>query len=426
MITERPRSLLERAPPALPPELAVEPSVYALVHGQRQGQWWWTLLRKVTYAMTDAGPLRRSAQQEPIHTAYAKHAALPDWVGAGAGRADSMKTVPEPRAFQVGTDVVVRAHAASAQPVRSMLAGLVIGRQVHKLRVWGARQSQWRAGEVLFSEPEPFERLPLRSELSYGGFDPFAVRGALAALQTRMDESSWRRGSAFLQDTLPQTVPLAYARNPIGMGYVADAAPEALHGVYLPRIELERDLLTPTRFAQGQPLNWLSRPVSAGMDFMDMRMFPRTAMLGLPPPGFVVGHADCPEVTWGQVPADFSRGNVLTADDAHAADAVHMDAARCAPIGLRMGPLTGREPVSLLGLRADRPRWDIELPGERPAFTVPEVGRLSASLFQVFIDVDARRVELLWAASWPAARELQPGEDRSLVRGVVTQVEAVP
>jgi hypothetical protein len=162
------------------------------------------------------------------------------------------------------------------------------------------------------------------------------------------------------------------------------------------------------------------------MDFMDMRMFPRTAMLGLPPPGFVVGCTDCPEVEWGQVPVDFSRGNVLTAEDAQVATAVHPDAARCAPIGLRMGVLGGREPVSLIGLRADLPRWDFVLPGERPAFVVPGVGRLSSQLFQVFIDVDARRVELLWAASWQATRELERGEERSVLRTVATQAEVAP
>ena len=106
MIAERPHSLLDAVPPELPPELASAPSVQALVHGQRQGQWWWTLLRKVTYAITDTGSLQRSTQQEPIHTAYAKHAPLPDWIVEAAGRAGSMKTVPEPRAFQSGTDVV--------------------------------------------------------------------------------------------------------------------------------------------------------------------------------------------------------------------------------------------------------------------------------------------------------------------------------
>ena len=421
----KPRSVMRDPPPGVPPEFAPEPSVQALVHGQQQGQWWWTMLRKVTYAIDDSGSLQR-VQQLPIHTAYAKHDPLPEWVGADAGRVGSMKTAPEPRAFQSGTDVIVRAHAASEQPVRTMLAGLAVGRHTHKIRLFGERRSRLVDGRIEFTEPSLFAAVPLRSELAYGGFDPVALRGALAGIEARMDPLSWRRSRAFFDDTLPTTVPVAYARNPIGMGYVADAVPEALDDIALPRIELERDLLTPERFARGHALDWLPRPVPAGLDYMDLRMFPRTAMFGLPPPGFEVGTSDCPEVTWGQVPSDFSRGNVLTAEDADALLAVHPDAARCAPIGLRLPMLTGIEPVSLLGLRADRPRWDFVLPAERPVFEVPGQGTLQTALFQVFIDVDARRVELLWAASWKTGRELQHAEDLDVLRTVRTHVEALP
>jgi hypothetical protein len=421
----RPASVLGRPVPAVPPELAPEPSAYALVHGLQGGQWWRTVLRKVSYLLPDEGVLQRTAQA-PIATAHAPHDPLPEWLGAQAGRKGSMKTVPEPRAFQTGTDVIVRAHAASGEPVREMLAGAVIGRHAHKLRVFGERRSVWRDGRVHFTEPSLFERVPLRYELAYGGFDPVALREAMAAVQRRMgDEVAWRRSRAFLHDTLPQTVPVAYARNPIGMGYVADATPEALHGIALPRIELDHDRLTPERFAQGNGFDWLSRPVPAGFDFMDLRMFPRTALLGLPPLGFVAGTRDCAEVRWGQLPADFSRGNIMTVDEAEPLGAVHPDAARCAPIGLRLPMLGGDEPLNLVGLRADRPRWDVRLPGERPVFEVPGQGGLPGRLFQLFVDVEARRVELLWAASWKAGRELHPAEDRELLRHIGTRVERV-
>ena len=423
--TARPASVLDQPVPAVPPELAPEPSAYALVHGVQQGQWWRTVLRKVSYLLPDEGVLQRTAQA-PISTAHAPHAPLPDWLGAQAGRSGSMKAVPEPRAFQLGTNVVVRAHAASEKPVREMLAGLVIGRHAHKLRVFGERRSEWRRGQVDFTEPAPFERVPLRYELAYGGFDPVALRAALAAVEHRIgDALEWRRSRAFLQDTFPKTVPVAYARNPVGMGYVADALPEALHDVALPRIELDRDRLTPERFAQGRGMDWLSRPVPAGLDFMDPRMFPRTALLGLPPLGFAVGSSDCAEVQWGQLPSDFSRGNVMTVDEADVLGVVHPEAARCAPIGLRLPMLRGDEPLNLVGLRADRPRWDVRLPGERPLFDVPGQGALPGRLFQVFVDVEARRVELLWAASWQADRALHPAEDRELLRTVGTRVERV-
>lgn len=423
--TARPASVLGQPVPAVPPELAPEPSAYALVHGVQQGQWWRTVLRKVSYLLPDEGVLQRTVQA-PISTAHAPHAPLPDWVGPQAGRSGSMKAVPEPRAFQQGTDVVVRAHAASAKPVREMLAGLVIGRHAHKLRVFGDRRSVWREGRVHFTGAEPFERVPLRYELAYGGFDPAALRDALTTIERSVgDAVEWRRARAFFQDVFPKTVPVAYARNPVGMGYVADAVPESLHDVALPRIEFDHDLLTPERFAQGRGMDWLARPVPAGFDFMDPCMFPRTALLGLPPLGFVVGARDCAEMQWGQLPPDFSRGNVVTVDEADVLDVVHPEAARCAPIGLRLPMLRGDEPLNLVGLRADRPRWDLRLPGERPVFDVPGQGALSGRLFQVFVDVEARRVELLWAASWKADRSLHPAEDRDMLRTIGTRVERV-
>src|SRR3982750_3242391 len=99
--TVRPQSLLDQPTPPVPAGMAPDPSVCAVVHGFREGQWWRTLLRKVTYSISDAGALQRTAQS-PIHTAYAKHDALQDWVGAHRGRKGSMKTVSEPRAFQTG------------------------------------------------------------------------------------------------------------------------------------------------------------------------------------------------------------------------------------------------------------------------------------------------------------------------------------
>ena len=60
--TARPASVLDQPVPAVPPELAPEPSAYALVHGVQQGQWWRTVLRKVSYLLPDAGVLQRTAQ----------------------------------------------------------------------------------------------------------------------------------------------------------------------------------------------------------------------------------------------------------------------------------------------------------------------------------------------------------------------------
>ena len=98
---------------------------------------------------------------------------------------------------------------------------------------------------------------------------------------------------------------------------------------------------------------------------------------------------------------------------------------RCAPIGLRMPRLQGRETLSLIGLRADLPRWDCCLPGEHPVFEVPGQGVLRSGLWQVFVDADLRRVELLWGASWLQGRELEPGEAPVVLAQIRTHARAL-
>jgi len=418
----RPEPLDTTIPP-IPAHLADQPSPMALVDAFQDGQWWWAVVRKVTYNVHTDGSVKR-AEQQPIHTAYARYDPLPDALGLEPSVNLAMKTVPEARALQTGTDVIVRGHAVAQRPDSSLPVGIVLGKFMHRLQVFGRRVTEYRNGLVRFSAPEPFERLPLRWELAYGGVDLVGLQQALALMEGKLGALEWRRARAFFRDTFAQTVPLVYARNPVGMGYVADADPQALHGVALPHIELAHDLLTPERFACGASLQWLKLPVPAGMDYLDLRMFPRSAMMGLPPPGWDCG-LPVAEVEMGQIPADFCRGNIMTVDDRQAATAIHPDAVRCAPIGLRLPEQLGGEPVNLIGMHAERARWDFSLPRERPAFTVPGLGRVSTRLHQVFIDADAGRMELLWAAPWRAERALQPGEALERLRQVQTHVEVL-
>lgn len=423
MSTLRPKPL-DTTPPPLTDALVEKPSPLALVDANVRGQWWHAVVRKVSYRLREDGALVRTAQQ-PIHTVHTSHEPLPETWGLPPTENLSMQTVPEARAWQSGTDVVIRAHAVAPKPVRELVAGAVVGKHLHRLQVFGRRRSVFAQGRVQFTEPELFERIPLRWELAYGGLDRLAMAQALAQLEQRMDAVEWRRSRAFFKRAFAQTVPLVYARNPVGMGYVADAVAEALDGALLPHIELAHDRLTPERFAYGRPLHWLHRPVPGGMDYVDLRMFPRSAMLGLPPPGWdcVPPLRQIAEVQWGQLPEDFCGGNFLTAEGEALNAVVHPDAQRCAATGLRLPRLQGSEPVSLMGLHAERPRWDFQLPSERPAFTVPGLGRLGTQLYQIFIDADAGRLELLWAAPWQADRALAPGEGGERLQHIQTHVE---
>ena len=155
------------------------------------------------------------------------------------------------------------------------------------------------------------------------------------------------------------------------------------------------------------------------MDFMDAGLFPRSAMLGLPPLGYCPGQdAGVAEFEWGQVPEQFCRGNIVRAEMDEIEQVRHPEHARCAPIGLRMPMLSGAEPISLVGMQAERQRLDLHLPAERPVFDVPGQGTLTSSLWQLFIDADAARVELLWGAAWQSDRELGQFEDCEVLKTI--------
>jgi hypothetical protein len=123
------------------------------------------------------------------------------------------------------TDVVVKAEAMSPgkQPQRELDVLVRVGGVERALRVFGARV--WYKGltGLAFTPPEPFEAMPLKWELSFGG-----------------------------RDTSTGTL-LEEPRNPVGAGFVADTS--ALVHQPLPNVEDPRALIK----------NEKSRPKPAGV-----------------------------------------------------------------------------------------------------------------------------------------------------------------
>ena len=413
-----PESLLERPLPEVPKGIESEPSVFMLLSTPNGAGVNFTALRKVTYKIDLNGQMLRTSQQPPIATGYAELPPLPD------GRKGSFSHIPEARASQSGTDLIIRAFARSAAPVREMMVGVKVGKVSHRVRVFGDRVTRYANGQLSFSEPELFTEMPLRYELAYGGYDSAFFGAVCDALRAKLGDEEWRRNVAFFRDALPKTVPCVYARNLIGKGYLADVTEALLDGVELPNLEREDDLLTPARFSRGSALDWLQRPIPAGFDFFDIRMFPRTAMLGLPPPEQSCDWAKSPEVLRGLIPNGFSAGNVISAQPDQLPNLVHGDAGRCAAPGLRLPRLAGGEKIRLIGMQVEQPIAELVLPAERPVFGVPGVGEVHTSLFQVFIDVEEARCTLLWAGHWSAPAALGEEERAQLTASIVTKVEA--
>jgi hypothetical protein len=300
-----------------------------------------------------------------------------------------------------------------------MKVGVVVGNLRHYAKVNGVRFVDREGDRLVFTPPEPFEAMPLRYELAYGGVDRDFEATAVESAQENARPEDIRRISAVAKDFLHAVPPAAYPRNPYGKGYAMVADKETMVGKELPNIELDQDRLTPERLWPSKPLRWMEMPVPAGFDYMDVGLFPRSAMMGLPP--MADGDMDqIAEVLSGQVPAGFCRGNMMYAEREEIPGLIHPELARCAPIGLRLPFLQGDERITLYGMDPAEPVLAVHLPGTRPIFRLPPMGHtgreqeLDSQLYHVFIDVDERLLSLVWSARVPWSKPLRPGEDQEI------------
>ncbi len=138
-----------------------------------------------------------------------------------------------------GTDIVIHAHARAPEgkPVRALDVRARVGQRERTLRVWGNRV--WQSGSI--SPPEPFEALPIRYELAYGGH------------QVGTDGR-----------------PVTFPKNPIGRGFHPEASAQALDGTWLPNIENPEQLIR-------QPED---QPSPAGFGFIAPYWEPRASRAG--------------------------------------------------------------------------------------------------------------------------------------------------
>jgi len=364
---------------------------------------------KRTYDLDPAGgPPRASEEQPPLAEEEALHEPL--LPGAPA----SFRQLPEVVGLKTGTDVVVQGAARPPRPVREWLVSVAVGPYVHRAGVFGRRVCERAGGRIAFTPPEVFEEMPLRMENAYGGRDPAFERAFTADVEARVAPEAMRRARPSLQAIFGQAHPLMYPRNRFGKGYVLNAAAPEVEGRELPNVERPDDLLTPERLALSDPLDWTRQPLPACFDWLDAASFPRCAFLGLPPPASRPLGDDIAEVRGGLIPAGYSLGNLLGRPSARVGEVVHPWASRSAQPGLCLPFLSGDEWIVLAGMDPGRVEWRVPLPRERPEFTLPAGLSpdpvLAGRLHLVFVDVDARRLSLVWSGRAPLRTTLLPGQ----------------
>jgi hypothetical protein len=327
------------------------------------------------------------------------------------GRAPAWRSLPEVIGYKVGTDVVVQGSARSPRPVERLSTVLFFGKRRHEVLVTGRRRTDRSRGRLIFTPPEPFTEVPLRYELAYGGRDPGYETELMAEVRRTTPAATMRRATPSMEGLFTRVSPLMYPRNRFGQGYVLDPRAEQQVGRELPQLERPDDLLTPERMPLAAPMGWRGQPLPAGFDYLDPMTFPRMAMFACPPPGYRIGDA-VREVELGLVPKDFCRGNIVGATPQQMPTLLHPHAGQCASLGLTFPYVRGDEMMLLEGMDAQGPELDVLLPGERPTMTMTGLTAkplvLTADPYLVLVQVDTRRLVMVWAARHRLGQPLAP------------------
>jgi hypothetical protein len=289
------------------------------------------LIVKATFDIRPNGDLELSPQQRDI-----------EWADVYAGEPGVSSVLYESDATweRMGTDIALAGHAYPKRVGdRKVDVALRVGQFEKRARVFGDRywQTMLRAAAGM-SAPEPFERIPLVWERSFGGAD------------------------------LTPTDPKHHGqepRNPVGCGFRAKNSQKGLDGMRLPNIEDPRHLISDPG----------DRPAPVGFGFVAKSWAPR------------VGFAGTYDEAWRKtraplLPDDYDRRFTIAASDG-----------LWAPDGLHGGEhveLVQLTPNGLL--RFVLPKLDVR--GSYLA-KVP-LAAIDMHLVVVFIDTDQMTLTLLW------------------------------
>jgi hypothetical protein len=296
---------------------------------------------KATFEISPHGTLTLAEEQEPLEVAGKR------W--DEKDETSSEKYEPEGAFFKPATDVILVGHAlAQERNTKELLVALRVGPVQKGVRVVGDRVWFKSLGSIAITKPLPFDRIPLRYERAFGGWD-----------RSHPDETK----HSF------------EPRNPVGTGFRASGS-RFEEGLRLPNLE------EPT-----QPLKaWGERPPPAGFGVISPHWQPRAAFAG-------TYDAAWEKTRKPLLPRDFDRRFLNAAS----------------PGLVASGYLKGNEPVVIANTTPEG-RLAFNLPGlPPPRVTVfrkrGSDERLELRLDTVLLDTDAMRLFLLWRGLLVLARE---------------------
>lgn len=293
--------------------------------------------------------------------------------GKGNPAADPVQVESDLVAWKPCVDVILvgSAHAPRGKRARFFDLGMQIGPAQRMLRVFGNRRIHLKTFGFDFTEPEPFETMPLHYGLAYGGTDAASDPGNT----------------------------YVYPRNPVGKGFIVKKDLKALHDLALPNLEDIRQLLTPDTLLLGKYQNWESMPVPQSFGPMGRNFHPRLELSGLP-----MDERTAQE--WERQKVIAAMPEVGAGPDSQPSSpppALNPLFFNGAPEGQRFPFLKGDEAVRLSYMDPDFPLFEFQLPGETPALFLDADNEgpdeLHPVLQTVIIHKETNQVTLTWRGS---------------------------
>jgi hypothetical protein len=289
--------------------------------------------------------------------------------GSGNPASDAPKLESDLVAYKPMTDVVLlaKAQAPKGRPVPQLSVGVQVGAARKILQVTGDRKVIVTGTGFEFSDPKPFEEMPLDYSRAYGGKD---------------DKSE--PGTAYV-----------YPRNPIGKGFIVKSLPEALQDLDLPNLETPDKLLSAKNLILGKFENWRMYPEPAGIGYFGKSFYPRYTMAGLPPDA----HKDAEVERQRRLMSMPEVGTPGSAQPQPVMPLLNAEFFNGASPGLRLPYLRGDEAVNLANLDAEHPRFTFKLPGAAPTAWI-DVGQgkvgMAMVLHTVLVYKATNQVTLTW------------------------------
>jgi hypothetical protein len=301
------------------------------------------------------------------------------------------------------TDLVIKGHAYP--PSRAHSAGfdatVSIDGWTKVVRVFGDRRCEWRTGAQLrFGPAAPIEKVPLDWPFAYGGVDASALK--------RYGDPAEAVARKLGLPYLPFFGMFAYPRNPLGRGYVTEAAAAELDGLLLPNLEDPRALVNAHTLVLGDFRAWPRAPMPAGFNWLPYAFFPRSSQAGFPMRPYwadEIAPEQFSEVAHGTMTTEQIRAAPLPNNG-------HLGVVQGAAVGMRLEAIEPGASVRIVNLHPQRAEWRFTLrsppPDVRLRFAGESVIQVEPRIRLLEIEPDCSRVSVVWVAQ--LRRDVRPTE----------------